>query len=82
MICIAFARFPLAKVPLSIAAIQLYRGDHVVIQVLIQQPVGKWFLYIFLYMRDNKLSFFIHLPEFLKEKIQIKRFLLSLQIHI
>lgn len=44
MICIDCARFRLAKVPLSIVAIQLYPGDHVAIQVLIQQPVGKWFL--------------------------------------
>lgn len=43
MICIAFARFRLAKAPLSIAAIQLYRGDHVVIPVLIQQLAGEWF---------------------------------------
>lgn len=42
MICIACEHSRLAKAPSSTAAIQLYRDDHVVIQVLIRQPAGKW----------------------------------------
>lgn len=42
MIYIACVHFRLAKAPSSIAAIQLYRDGHVVIQVLIQQPAGRY----------------------------------------
>lgn len=44
MIYIACVHFRLAKAPSSIAVIQLYQDDHVVTQVLIQQPAGKYSL--------------------------------------